>query len=71
LRRRFQKTQAKCLAKRIDDREKGNRTVTIAVRWHSVLEFDAAVLHAVSVHGHENTPGLRDQIKSMLKDECD
>jgi predicted small metal-binding protein len=31
----------------------------------------AAVQHAVSAHGHENTPELRDQIKSMLKDEAD
>ena len=33
--------------------------------------LDAAVQHAVSVHGHENSPELRDQIKSMLKDESD
>jgi predicted small metal-binding protein len=31
----------------------------------------AAVQHAVSAHGHENTPELREQIKSMLKDEPD
>jgi predicted small metal-binding protein len=31
----------------------------------------AAVQHAVSTHGHEETPELRDQIKSMLKDESD
>jgi hypothetical protein len=33
--------------------------------------LDAAVEHAVSAHGHENSPELRDQIKSMLKDESD
>lgn len=33
--------------------------------------IDAAVLHAVSVHGHENTLELRDRIKQMLKDERD
>jgi hypothetical protein len=33
--------------------------------------LDAAVLHAVSVHGGENTPELREQIKSMLKNEHD
>jgi len=33
--------------------------------------LDAAVQHAVSVHGHENSPALRQQIKSMLKDETD
>jgi len=29
----------------------------------------AAAQHAVSAHGHEETPELREQIKSMLKDE--
>jgi hypothetical protein len=33
--------------------------------------LDAAVQHAVSAHGHENKPELREQIKSMLKDESD
>jgi len=33
--------------------------------------LDAAVRHAVSAHGHENTPELREQIKSMLKDASD
>jgi predicted small metal-binding protein len=31
--------------------------------------LDAAVQHAVSAHGHKNSPDLRDQIKSMLKNE--
>jgi predicted small metal-binding protein len=31
----------------------------------------AAVQHAISAHGHEETPELCDQIKSMLKDESD
>ena len=26
--------------------------------------------HAVSAHGHEEAPELREQIKSMLKDEA-
>jgi predicted small metal-binding protein len=33
--------------------------------------LDAAVQHAASVHGHEETPELREQIKSMLKNESD
>jgi len=33
--------------------------------------LDAAVQHAVSAHGHQNPSALRDQIKSMLKDEAD
>lgn len=31
--------------------------------------LDAAVLHAVSVHQHENTPELREEIRRILKDE--
>jgi len=33
--------------------------------------LDAAVQHAVSAHGHANSAELREQIKSMLKDEND
>ena len=31
--------------------------------------LDTAVQHAVSAHGHEHSSELRQQIKSMLKDE--
>ena len=33
--------------------------------------LDAAVQHAVSAHGHRSAPALREEIKSMLKDERD
>jgi len=33
--------------------------------------LDAAVQHAVSADGHKSSPELRDQMKSMLKDESD
>jgi predicted small metal-binding protein len=33
--------------------------------------IDAAVQHAISAHGHEETQQLREQIKSMLKDDAD
>jgi predicted small metal-binding protein len=33
--------------------------------------LDAAVQHAVLAHGHEKSPELREQIKSMLKDAND
>ena len=33
--------------------------------------LDAAVQHAVSAHGHERSPELREQLKSMLKDSSD
>jgi predicted small metal-binding protein len=33
--------------------------------------LDAAVQHAVSAHGHQNSPELQGQLKTMLKDEAD
>jgi hypothetical protein len=33
--------------------------------------LDAAVQHAVSVYGHENSAELRGEIRSLLKDEAD
>ena len=33
--------------------------------------LDAAVQHAVSSHGHNNSRELREQLKSMLKDSKD
>jgi hypothetical protein len=44
-----------------------NCTLTIAGREDEVL--DAAVAHAVTAHGHANTPELRDELRSVLKDE--
>jgi predicted small metal-binding protein len=32
--------------------------------------LNAAVVHAVTAHGHEDTPQLHEQIKGMLKDEA-
>lgn len=42
-------------------------TLTIAGEEKEVL--DAAVAHAVAVHGHQNTPELREQVRTMLKAE--
>ncbi len=33
--------------------------------------LDAATTHAVSAHEHEKSPELREQLKSMLKDDGD
>ena len=46
-----------------------NCSLKISGTEEEVLE--AAVQHASSVRGHENTPELREQIKQMLKDERD
>ena len=41
-----------------------NCTLTIAGEEEEVL--DAAVMHAVDKHGHENTPELRETIRAGL-----
>jgi predicted small metal-binding protein len=41
-------------------------TLTIAGEEQEVL--DAAVAHAVAKHGHQDTPELRDMIRSGLED---
>ena len=46
-----------------------NCTLKISGTEEEVL--DAAVQHAVSAHGHTNSPELRQQLKSMLQDEKD
>jgi len=43
-----------------------NCTLTIAGEEEEVL--DAAVMHAVDKHGHENTPELREEIRAGLVD---
>ncbi|MEU4028717.1 DUF1059 domain-containing protein [Streptomyces anulatus] len=44
-----------------------NCTLTIAGEENEVVR--AASEHAASVHGHENNPELREQIRGMLEDE--
>ena len=46
-----------------------NCTLKISGTEEEVL--DAAVQHAVSAHGHANSAELREQLKSMLKDESE
>jgi predicted small metal-binding protein len=44
-----------------------NCTLTISGEEDEVVR--AAAEHAVSVHGHEDTPEMREQLRTMLKDE--
>ncbi len=44
-----------------------NCSLTIAGTEQEVL--DAATQHAVSAHGHADTPEFREQLRGMLKDE--
>ena len=44
-----------------------NCTLTIAGEEDEVVR--AAAEHAVSVHQHEDTPELRSQLRTLLKDE--
>ena len=42
---------------------------TLAISGSEEEVLDLAVLHATTVHGHSNSNELREQIRSMLKDE--
>ena len=42
-------------------------SITIAGTEDEVLEL--AVLHASAVHGHNDTPEFRQQLRSMIQDE--
>ena len=46
-----------------------NCTLRIEGTEEEVLE--AATLHAVTAHGHTNSPELREQIRGLLKDASD
>jgi predicted small metal-binding protein len=47
------------------------KNCTLKISGTEAEVLDAAVQHAVSAHGHENSPELRDQLKSMLQEEKD
>ena len=47
-----------------------DKNCTIAISGTEDEVLDLAVLHAVTVHGHAESPELRAQIRSMLKDEA-
>ena len=56
--------------KYIDCREfPSDNNCTLAISGSEEEVLDLAVLHASTVHGHTNSPALREQIRSMLKDE--
>jgi len=46
-----------------------DRPCNIAISGTEEEVLDVAVQHAVSSHGHHNTPELREQLRSMLRDE--
>jgi uncharacterized protein DUF1059 len=45
------------------------RPCSIAISGSENEVLDLAVLHAITVHGHSDTPELREQIRSLLQDE--
>ncbi len=46
-----------------------DKNCTLAISGTEEEVLDLAVHHAVTAHGHMNTPELRGQIRSMLKDD--
>ena len=54
----------------IDCREfPSERNCTLAISGTEDEVLELATLHAVQAHGHENTPELREELRSLLKDE--
>jgi hypothetical protein len=46
------------------------KNCTLAISGTEEEVLDAAVHHAVTVHGHPNSPELREQLRPLLKDEA-
>ncbi|MGO8946093.1 MAG: DUF1059 domain-containing protein [Ktedonobacterales bacterium] len=54
----------------IDCRELPNEVgCTLSISGKEEEMLDAAVAHAVAVHGHQNTPELREELRALMKDE--
>jgi hypothetical protein len=47
----------------------GEKPCSIAISGTEEEVLELAVLHARSVHGHQDTPEFRQQLRSMLQDE--
>ena len=46
-----------------------DKPCTIAISGTADEVVELAALHATHVHGHSDSPELRDQLRSMLEDE--
>jgi len=58
--------------KSIDCRDyPSDKTCSLKISGSEAEVLDAAVQHAVSAHGHERSAELREEIRSLLKDESD
>ena len=58
--------------KSIDCRDHpGEKNCSLKISGTEDEVLDAAVEHAASAHGHKESPELRQQLQSMLKDESD
>jgi hypothetical protein len=47
----------------------GEKPCSIAISGTEDEVLELAVLHAGAVHGHQDTPEFREQIRSMIQDE--
>ncbi len=47
----------------------GEKPCSIAISGTEDEVVDLAVLHAGAVHGHQDTPEFREQLRSMLEDD--
>ena len=60
-------TKRKVIDCRLHPSSEKNCSLSIAGTEDEVLE--TAVYHATTKHGHKNAPELREQLRSLLKDE--
>mgnify|MGYP001600886071 FL=1 len=66
----FSAQEAPMPRKYIDCREfPSEKNCSLAISGTEEEVLDLAVLHAVNAHGHQNTPELRGQLRSLLKDD--
>jgi predicted small metal-binding protein len=47
------------------------RGCTLSIEGTEDEVLEAAIQHAVTAHGHTNSPELREQIKTIMKDVAD
>jgi hypothetical protein len=67
---RFSEEKEDCMTRKMIDCRKIPNDIgcTLAIAGTEEETLDAAVAHAVARHGHEDTPELREMIRSGLED---
>ena len=63
-------TQARAARKSIDCRlHSSEKGCTLKISGTEEEVLDAAATHAIAAHGHADTPGLRNELRALLRTE--